>query len=153
VHSAATPHHRLRDLVAGRPDRPLGLGLVAEGQAIVRRASVAAPGPYQIQADQRRAQDPPTDWPNVQLYDSFGTHATPVVALHRAVASPRSAFDALAIVDELICPRISVSRRAANLLRRLGETRAADAYRRAAELTDNAAEKAFLTAGRAPRFG
>jgi RNA polymerase sigma-70 factor (ECF subfamily) len=37
----------------------------------------------------------------------------------------------------------------ADLLRRLGRSeQAADAYRRAAELTDNAAEKAFLT-GRA----
>ncbi|GAA3430993.1 RNA polymerase sigma factor [Kutzneria kofuensis] len=126
--------------------------LVAEGQAIVRRClGWRRPGPYQIQAAINAVHsDPPTDWGQiVQLYDQLLHFTpTPVVALHRAVAvtevSGPSA--ALKIVDELDLPSYHVFHVVrADLLRRLGRTEeAADAYRRAAELTDNATEKAFL---------
>jgi RNA polymerase sigma-70 factor (ECF subfamily) len=130
--------------------------LVAEGQAIVRRClGWRRPGPYQIQAAINAVHsEPPTDWAQVvQLYDQL-THftPTPVVALHRAVAIAEVSGPAMAlsIVDDLDLPGYHVFHAVrADLLRRLGRSeQAADAYRRAAELTDNAAEKAFLT-GRA----
>jgi RNA polymerase sigma-70 factor (ECF subfamily) len=128
--------------------------LVAEGQAIVRRClRWRRPGPYQIQAAINAVHsDPPTDWRQiVQLYDQLLHFTpTPVVALHRAVAVAEVSgpSTALSIVDGLDLPTYHVFHVVrADLLRRLGRhAEAADACRRAAELTDNAAEKAFLTA-------
>jgi RNA polymerase sigma-70 factor (ECF subfamily) len=126
--------------------------LVAEGQAIVRRClGWRRPGPYQIQAAINAVHsDPPTDWGQiVRLYDQLLHFTpTPVVALHRAVAVAEVSGPAaaLAIVDGLDLPSYHVFHVVrADLLRRLGRVgEAADAYRRAVGLTENAAEAAFL---------
>ncbi|MEV4767568.1 sigma-70 family RNA polymerase sigma factor [Micromonospora chokoriensis] len=132
--------------------------LVAEGQALVRRCLRRdQPGPYQIQAAiaavhsaAPRAAD--TDWGQIlQLYDHLTRIApSPVVALNRAVALGEVAGPtvALAEVDRLDLagyhPHHAVR---ADLLARLGRNaEAVDAYRSAVALTDNAAERAFLTA-------
>ncbi|MEU8217049.1 RNA polymerase sigma factor [Micromonospora taraxaci] len=132
--------------------------LVAEGQALVRRCLRRdQPGSYQIQAAiaavhsaAPRAAD--TDWGQIlQLYDHLTRIApSPVVALNRAVALAEVAGPtvALAEVDHLDLagyhPHHAVR---ADLLARLGRNaEAADAYRTAVALTDNAAERAFLTA-------
>ena len=139
----------LRDQDRGRWDG----ALIAEGQAIVRRClGWRRPGPYQIQAAINAVHsDPPTDWAQiVQLYDQLMHFTpTPVVALHRAVAIAEVSGPAiaLAIVDDLDLPGYHVFHATrADLLRRLGRPAdAADAYRRALDLTENAAEQAFLT--------
>ncbi|MFC0540867.1 RNA polymerase sigma factor [Kutzneria chonburiensis] len=139
----------LNDQDRGRWDA----ALVAEGQAIVRRClGWRRPGPYQIQAAINAVHsDPPTDWAQiVQLYDQLMHFTpTPVVALHRAVAVAEVSgpATALAIVDDLDLPAYHVFHAArADLLRRLDRpTEAADAYRRAIGLTENATEQAFLT--------
>ncbi|MFI6063868.1 RNA polymerase sigma factor [Micromonospora sp. NPDC051227] len=132
--------------------------LIAEGQALVRRCLRRdRPGPYQIQAAiaavhsaARRAAD--TDWAQIlQLYDQLTAVApSPVVALNRAVALAELSGPALALteVDRLDLVRYHVYHVVrADLLARLdrgGE--AVEAYRTAVALTDNAAERAFLTA-------
>ncbi|MGQ5261513.1 RNA polymerase sigma factor [Micromonospora sp. ZYX-F-536] len=134
--------------------------LVAEGQALVRRCLRRdRPGPYQIQAAiaavhsaAPRAAD--TDWGQIlRLYDQLTAVAPgPVVALNRAVALAEVAGPAVALteVDGLDLDGYHVRHVVrADLLARLGRAgEAAAAYRTAATLTDNAAEKAFL-AGRA----
>ncbi|WP_338129796.1 DUF6596 domain-containing protein, partial [Mycobacterium montefiorense] len=80
----------LADQDRGRWDR----GLIAEGQALVRRCLRRnQPGPYQIQAAINAVHsDAPTaaatDWHQIlALYDQLMAIApTPVVALNRAVA-------------------------------------------------------------------
>jgi RNA polymerase sigma-70 factor (ECF subfamily) len=127
--------------------------LIAEGQTLVRRCLRRdRPGPYQIQAAINAVHsDPPTDWGQiVQLYDQLLHFTpTPVVALHRAVAVAEISGPAVAldIVDKLDLPSYHVFHVVrADLLRRLGRSdEATDAYRRAVELTENAAEAAFLT--------
>ncbi|WP_326558447.1 RNA polymerase sigma factor [Micromonospora sp. NBC_01796] len=136
--------------------------LIAEGQELVRRClRRARPGPYQVQAainavhsDATVAMD--TDWVQIlALYDHL-TALTPgpVVALHRAVAlaEVRGPAVALPLVDALTgLDRHHVFHAVrADLLRRLGRTGQAEAaYRRAAALTDNNAERRFLDARRA----
>ncbi len=95
-----------------------------------------------------------TDWRRiVTLYDALlQVWDSPVVALNRAVAvSFADGPDvALPLVEALDgdrrlagYPYLPATR--ADLLRRLGRTgEAADAYRAAAECTENAAERAFL---------
>ncbi|TCB96350.1 RNA polymerase sigma factor [Micromonospora zingiberis] len=96
-----------------------------------------------------------TDWPQiVRLYDALlARWPSPVVALNRAVAvsmvdGPEAA---LAEVDALAQdPRLAgyhyLPAIRADLLRRLNRpAEAAQAYRAALELVDNAAERAFLT--------
>ncbi|HEY0498465.1 MAG TPA: RNA polymerase sigma factor [Kutzneria sp.] len=139
----------LKDQDRGRWDA----ALVTEGQAIVRRClGWRRPGPYQIQAAINAVHsDPPTDWAQiVQLYDQLMHFTpTPVVALHRAVAVAEVSgpATALALVDDLELPSHHVFHLVrADLLRRLNRVdEAADAYRRAIALTDNAPERAFLT--------
>jgi RNA polymerase sigma-70 factor (ECF subfamily) len=134
--------------------------LVAEGQALVRRCLRRnRPGPYQIQAAiQAVHSDAPTadatDWRQIrQLYDQLMAVApSPVVALNRAVAvaeteGPRQALD---LVDALRLDGYRVFHAVrADLLRRLGRdaeaVRACDA---ALALTENPAERAFLTGRR-----
>ncbi|MFI9386484.1 RNA polymerase sigma factor [Kutzneria sp. NPDC052558] len=126
--------------------------MIAEGQAIVRRCLAwRRPGPYQIQAAINAVHsDPPTDWGQIlQLYDQLLHFTpTPVVALHRAVAVAEldGPQPALAIVDGLDLASYHVFHVVrADLLRRLGRpAEAAEAYRRAIELTENSAEEAFL---------
>jgi RNA polymerase sigma-70 factor, ECF subfamily len=135
-------------------------GLVAEGQAIVRRCLRRnEPGPYQIQAainavhgDACAAGE--TDWRQIlELYDQLLALApTPVVALHRAVAvaeveGPQAA---LALVDGLglglgLGGYHLFHAIRADLLRRVDrQAEASAAYKAAIARTQNATERAFL---------
>jgi RNA polymerase sigma-70 factor (ECF subfamily) len=118
------------------------------------------PGPYQLQAAINAVHsDAPTtagtDWGQiVQLYDQLEEIApTPIVALNRAVAvaEVEGADSALAIVDELDLGGYYLFHAIrADLLERLGRpTEAADAYESALALTENAAERAFLSSAAA----
>ncbi|MDT0482009.1 RNA polymerase sigma factor [Streptomyces doebereineriae] len=132
----------------GRWDR----ALIAEGQSLVRRCLRRnQPGPYQIQAAiQAVHSDAPTDWGQVhRLYDQLMAVAPgPVVALNRAVAVAETdgPAQALALVDALDLDGYHVLHAVrADLLRRLGRhAEAADAYAKAAELTENPAERTYL---------
>ncbi|MEH1029277.1 RNA polymerase sigma factor [Micromonospora profundi] len=142
-----------------RQDRSLwDAALIAEGQALVRRCLRRdRPGPYQIQAAiaavhsaAPRVAD--TDWGQIlRLYDQLMVLAPgPVVALNRAVALAEVAGPeaALVEVDHLDLPGYHVRDAVrADLLARLDRRgEAVEAYRMAAAGTDNAAERAFLTA-------
>ncbi|MFF8478721.1 RNA polymerase sigma factor [Streptomyces sp. NPDC015414] len=126
--------------------------LIAEGQSLVRRCLRRnQPGPYQVQAAiQAVHSDAPTDWGQVRrLYDQLMSVApSPVVALNRAVAVAETEGPALALaqVDALDLDGYHVLHAVrADLLRRLGrDAEAADAYAKAAELTENPAERAYL---------
>ena len=135
-------------------------GLIAEGQAIVRRClRLGHPGPYQIQAAISAVHsDAPTaaatDWRQIlQLYDQLGALApSPVVALNRAVAvaeveGPQAALalvDGLSLRDYYLFHAIR-----ADLLRRLGRGgEAALAYDAAIAHAGNAAERDFLRRSR-----
>jgi RNA polymerase sigma-70 factor (ECF subfamily) len=128
-------------------------GLAVLDDAIAR----AAPGAYQLQAaiaalHARAPRPEDTDWPQIAaLYRRLMDLApSPVVALNRAVAIAMADGPsvALPLVDELAGELdgyhlLHATR--ADLLRRLGDDPAAvDAYRRAAELTSNASERAYL---------
>jgi RNA polymerase sigma-70 factor (ECF subfamily) len=128
-------------------------GLIAEGQAIVRRCLARGePGPYQIQAaiNAVHSDTPPTDWAQiVALYDQLMVVApTPVVALNRAVAVAEvdGAEAALALVDGLDLGAYHLFHAVrADLLARLDRrAEAVAAYDAALALTENAAERAFL---------
>jgi len=135
-------------------------GLIAEGQAIVRRCLRRnQPGPYQIQAAINAVHsDAPaaaaTDWSQIlQLYDQLLSLApSPVVALHRAVAVAEvSGPDAaLALVDGLDLDGYHLFHAIrADLLRRQGRNaEAALAYEAATARTENAAEREFLRRSR-----
>jgi RNA polymerase sigma-70 factor (ECF subfamily) len=130
--------------------------MIVEGQALVRECLRRnTPGPYQIQAAINAVHcDAPvaalTDWSQIlALYDQLIAVApTPVVALNRAVAlaevaGPAVALDALDGLNLSSYHLFHATR--ADLLMRLGRTgEAADAYRQALSLTDNAAEQRFL---------
>jgi RNA polymerase sigma-70 factor (ECF subfamily) len=126
--------------------------LIAEGQTLVRAClRRRQPGPYQIQAAINAVHSDDSDWRQiVALYDQLLAIApSPVVALNRAVAvaevdGPEAA---LAIVDGLELDGFHLFHAIrADLLRRLGrEAEAADAYRAALALADNAATREFLT--------
>ncbi|MGY1618504.1 RNA polymerase sigma factor [Geodermatophilus sp. SYSU D00691] len=126
--------------------------LVAEGQALVRRCLRRnRPGPYQVQAAiQAVHSEGTTDWRQVvALYDQLlALTPTPVVALNRAVAVAEvdGPGAGLRLVDELDLPTYYVFHAVrADLLRRLGrDEEAAEAYRLAAGLTPNPAEREFL---------
>ncbi len=142
----------LADQDRGRWDR----GLIAEGQALVRRClRLNQPGPYQLQAAiQAVHSDAPaadtTDWGQIlQLYDQLLALApSPVVALNRAVAVAEVAGPeaALALVDGLDLGGYHLFHAVrADLLRRLGrDGEAALAYEAAIARTENATERAFL---------
>jgi RNA polymerase sigma-70 factor (ECF subfamily) len=132
--------------------------LIAEGQALVRRClQRGQPGPYQIQAAINAVHsDAPTasatDWDQIlALYDQLMLVApSPVVALNRAVAVAEAEGPeaALAIVDGLDLDRYYLFHAIrADLLRRLDRpAEAADAYESALTLTQNQAERAYMTA-------
>ena len=134
--------------------------LIAEGQALVRRClRLGRPGPYQIQAAINAVHsDAPsadvTDWGQIlTLYDQLMAIApSPVVSLNRAVAvaEVEGPEAALALVDELHLAGYHLFHAIrADLLRRLGrDAEAATAYEAAIELTENAAERAFLERNR-----
>ena len=140
---------RLGDQDRGLWDR----ALMAEGRDLVRQCLRRdRPGPYQIQAAINAVHsDPVTDWGQIlQLYDQLAAiRGGPVVALHRAVAvaevhGPAAALEVVDGIGGLDRHHLWHAVRA-DLLRRLG--RAADAavaYRKALDLTGNAAERRFL---------
>jgi RNA polymerase sigma-70 factor (ECF subfamily) len=140
-------------------------GLIAEGQAIVRRClQLDQPGPYQIQAAINAVHsDAPavaaTDWWQIlQLYDQLLALApSPIVALHRAVAvaEVEGPDGALALVDALDLGDYHLFHAIrGHLLRRLGRTaEAADAYDAAIARTGNEAERDFLRRSRPGRPG
>jgi RNA polymerase sigma-70 factor (ECF subfamily) len=127
-------------------------GQIAAGRAHLDRAlALHGRGPYVIQAAIASLQlDDPIDWFEISaLYAQLSrVTGSPVVELNRAVAVAEagSPEEALAIVDRLSLEgyRYLHSTRA-ELLRRLNRPEeAADAYRRALELTDADAELRFL---------
>ncbi len=131
-------------------------GLIAEGQAIVRRClRRSQPGPYQIQAAINAVHsDAPsaaaTDWGQIlQLYDQLVVIAPgPVVVLNRAVAvaEVEGPGAALTLVDRLDLHDYYLFHAIrADLLRRLGrDGEAALAYEAAIARAGNAAERDFL---------
>jgi predicted RNA polymerase sigma factor len=166
---------RARTTASGEPvlllDQNRGLWdrlLIGRGLAALERAErLASPrGPYTLQAAiaacharARRAED--TDWARiVSLYDELHALAgSPVVALNRAVAvgmarGPEAgldAVDALAEEPSLASYHLLPSVRG-DLLMKLGRIAEARAeFARAAEMTENARERALLLerAGRA----
>jgi RNA polymerase sigma-70 factor (ECF subfamily) len=133
---------------------------IAEGRSLIDTAMAAGqPGPYQIQAaiaslHDTAASPADTDWAQIAaLYASLlRLEPTPVVALNHAVAVAMADGPAigLAMIDGLAAddtladyPYLHAAR--ADLLRRLERwSEAATSYERAAALTDNRAEQAFL---------
>ncbi|MFC3894869.1 RNA polymerase sigma factor [Lentzea rhizosphaerae] len=122
---------RLRDgeiVLLADQDRSLwNAEMVAEGQDVVRRClRWNRPGPYQLQAAINAVHsDPPTDWHQVvALYDQLMAIApSPVVALHRAVATAETSGPAHALreVDALDLDRYHLFHAVrADLLSRLG---------------------------------
>jgi RNA polymerase sigma-70 factor, ECF subfamily len=133
---------------------------IVEGSFLVQRAMrMRRLGPYQLQAAIAAVHDEAstpeaTDWPQIEgLYDALLQLApSPVVELNRAVAvaMTRGPAAGLAIVDGIAANGVLAEYHLlhaarADLLRRLDRrAEAADAYRRAAALTANRAEQAFL---------
>ena len=123
---------------------------IAEGVELLDRAlRLRLAGPYQIQAAiaALHAQDR-TDWPQIAaLYDELlRIWPSPVVALNRAVAvsmseGPEKGLSLLVEIDGYYLYHAT----RADFLRRLGRREeAAEAYRRAIELTENAVEREHL---------
>jgi RNA polymerase sigma-70 factor, ECF subfamily len=147
---------RLADQDRARWDQ----GLIAEGQAIVRRClRLNQPGPYEIQAAINAVHtDAPTaaatDWQQiVQLYDQLlALTPSPIVALNRAVAvaEVEGPAAALVLVDGLDLKVYHLFHAIrADLLRRLGRNaEAAQAYDAAIAHTENVAERTFLERSR-----
>jgi RNA polymerase sigma-70 factor (ECF subfamily) len=128
--------------------------MIDEGQAIVRRLLVRGrPGPYQLQAAINAVHsEGVTDWAQVvALYDQLLVYlATPVVALHRAVAvaEVHGPAAALALVDALALESYHLFHAVrADLLTRLGHpAEAREALEAALELTESEVDRALLTA-------
>jgi RNA polymerase sigma-70 factor (ECF subfamily) len=133
---------------------------IAEGLALVARALThcARPGAYALEAaiaavhaEAARAED--TDWRQIAgLYDRLhDRHPSPVVALNRAVAvamaeGPAAALPVVDALEQTLADYHLWHATRANLLRRLGRRDdAIAAYRRAHALTQNEAERRFLT--------
>ncbi len=129
---------------------------IAEGQQLVRQCLARNdPGPYQLQAaiaavHSDAATPADTDWVQiVQLYDHlYSLQPSPIIALNRAIAvaeidGPRTA---LTVVDALDLDGYYLWHTSrGDLLAKLGQAAdARDAFRRAAELTDNPAEQELL---------
>jgi RNA polymerase sigma-70 factor (ECF subfamily) len=140
-------------------------GLIAEGQAIVRKCLRRnRPGPYQIQAAINAVHsDAPvaaaTDWAQiVTLYGQLLALApSPVVALNRAVAVAEidGPDAALTLVDRLDLGNYRLFHAIrADLLRRLDRNaEAVVAYEAAIASTENATERAFLERRRQAAVG
>jgi RNA polymerase sigma factor (sigma-70 family) len=144
----------LRDQDRGRWDRA---AIDAAATLLERGLRMGRPGPYQLQAGivALHATAPSysaTDWAAiVALYDRLLTlQPTPVVALNRAlalaeVAGPLAALDAIDPLGVRLDGYHLFHAARAELLRRIG--RGAEAHAedlRAAELTDNPAERQLL---------
>ena len=148
----------LEDQDRGRWDR----AAIAEGTALVDRAlRLGSPGPFQVQAAiaALHAEAPhadATDWPQIAaLYGELSRmDPSPVVTINRAAAltmadGPHVGLALLATldVDDRLDRYQPLHATRAELLARAGDTEgAAAAYRRAIELTQNAAERAALEA-------
>jgi RNA polymerase sigma-70 factor (ECF subfamily) len=130
--------------------------MIDEGHALVRSClRRGRPGPFQLQAaiqavhaDARRVGG--SDWGQVlALYDQLlALSPTPVVALNRAVAvaEVHGVDSALQLVDGLAIEEYQPFHATrADLLRRIGRVdEAAQAYRRAIDLSGNEAERRYL---------
>ncbi|MGH9423974.1 MAG: RNA polymerase sigma factor, partial [Thermoanaerobaculia bacterium] len=131
---------------------------IDEGRALLRSSlRQSPPGTYALEAaiaavhaDASVADE--TDWPQiVAIYDRlYELHATPIVALNRAVAISMAEGPAIALPlvdalnDSLDNYHLFHATRA-DLLRRMGHSEEAIAsYRRAYALAGNEAERAFL---------
>jgi RNA polymerase sigma-70 factor (ECF subfamily) len=134
---------------------------IAEGTALLRAALPRQRlGPYQLQAaiSALHAESPAwdtTDWTQIcALYDLlYAMQPTPVVRINQAMAlsHARGPAAALRMLEEAAAASDRMAEyqpfhaARADLLARSGATDAArDSYRRAMDLTDNAAERAFL---------
>jgi RNA polymerase sigma-70 factor (ECF subfamily) len=132
---------------------------VREGTLVLETAlRRRRPGPYQLQAaisalhdEAASAED--TDWPQIAaLYgELMRIGPSPVVALNRAVAiaMARGPEAGLLLIDGIeadgrLRDYQPLHAARADLLRRAGRAEAAAAYRRAIELSSNAAERAYL---------
>ena len=127
-------------------------GRIGEGLRVLERAvSLRRPGPYQLQAAIAAAHVEDRPWSEVAtLYDRLlELDPSPVVRLNRAVAIALSGRvdEGLALVDELdgLGGYHLLHAARADLLRRLERREeAADAYRRALELTASEPERRYL---------
>jgi RNA polymerase sigma-70 factor (ECF subfamily) len=131
--------------------------LIAEGHEIVREClRLNRPGQYQLLAAINAVHtdaptDADTDWAQIAtLYEQlYAVAPTPVVALNRAVAVAEldGPEVALAIVDRLpLTTYHAWHATRADLLRRLGRSaEAREAYDAAIALTDNEAERGYLS--------
>jgi RNA polymerase sigma-70 factor, ECF subfamily len=139
----------LEDQDRSRWDR----GEIDAGTALLRRLP---PGPYVLQAaiaaeHARAARAPDTDWARIaELYALLAAAAPgPVVELNRAVAvamaeGPQRGLELIEEIDGLERYHLLHAARG-DLLGRLGrDAEAADAYRRALELSSQPAEREFL---------
>ena len=151
-------------VLLGEQDRSLWDGdQIQEGVAVLQHTRrIREPGPYQLQAAiaalHALAPTPgQTDWPGIAaLYGRLeDVTPSPVIALNRAVAIAMAEgparglelIDRAEVAGKLQDYRWLHSSRA-DLLRRLERyDEAAEAYRRALALSDNAAERSFI-AGR-----
>lgn len=134
--------------------------LIAEGKMVLGRAlALASPGPYQIEAainalHADATSEADTDWAQITLlYRELHRHRpSPITSLNHAVAvafaiGPQAGLDLLddaELATSLRDYRYYHATRA-DLLRRLGDPAAADAYRQALILCANEPERRFLT--------
>jgi RNA polymerase sigma-70 factor, ECF subfamily len=127
---------------------------IAEGVVLARAAAAGGAGPYALQARiaAEHASDG-TDWSRIAaLYALLvRVEPSPVVELNRAVAvamaeGPERGLELIAGLEGGVLERYHLLHSTrADLLRRLERRdEAAEAYRRARELTENPAERAFL---------
>jgi RNA polymerase sigma-70 factor (ECF subfamily) len=128
-------------------------GRIAEGRRLLDRAlPLRKPGPYQLQAAIASLHlEPETDWPQIAaLYGSLSCmQPSPVVELNRAVAVAMASGpdEGLALIDAIegLNGYRHLHSARGDLLRRLGRNgEAASAYKRALELAQQPAERAFL---------
>jgi RNA polymerase sigma-70 factor (ECF subfamily) len=131
---------------------------IAEGLAIEARAwRMGAPGTYLLQAAIAAEHDrapswSQTDWPRiVALYEALARlDDSPVIELNRGVAEamafgPEHGLRRIDAVAVSLADYRYLHAARADLLRRMGRpAEAADAYRRALDLTGNDAERRFL---------
>ncbi len=135
--------------------------LIAEGHRALEQAlALTNPGPYQIEAainalHAEAESEAETDWPQIAvLYRELQRHRpSPVTSLNHAVAIALSEgpevglrlLDAPELAGQLDGYRYYHAARA-DLLRRLGDPAAGDAYRKALALCENEPERRFLNA-------